>query len=254
MAKFAMALPLMLVAPLMGCAPKATSTTLTPLALPSPTSGLAAPPSSVPTAAKTVAYSNGCIGRSLDECLANLRTGFSFSPLDNVADAVKKNEEVDVNGKRIRKARNLFISGNYQFAPGISNMMSVDLSYSESNTVDYIGISLIGDPSSANTEAEYDKTGLYAAVSLLLGAQCPDLDKLSLYKFFQNTVKPKIISEPKKTEISPTGAETTYFRKALDIPYCGRRLSYTNLFGYDTERIGLDNPHGAFFRTSVSFK
>ena len=70
------------------------------------------------------------------------------------------------------------------------------------DTVVKAEIFLVGDVDLAHTESEYDATMLYAAVSPLLGNGCPGLQKLALYRFFENTLKPR---EVKKTEILQNG-------------------------------------------------
>jgi len=164
------------------------------------------------------------------------------------------NAAVDVNGKRIRTRSILTIAGNLSRWEGIDNLEMIDLEYTQTRLVNYIGISLPGDPELANTTEEYQKTAIYESIALLIGSSCPDLSADYVYKFFQNTVKPKIIREDKTTTIDETHADTSYFHKALDIPFCGHKLSYTRLFGYSTDDISLDNPKGVYSRVSVSFK
>jgi hypothetical protein len=225
------------------------------------------PPSSATTSAQ-VSYSpqiapvdpfetakeGGCIGKPLDACLTALQVGFHFGPYQRIADEMKENEAVDVNGKPLRPRKVLTVSGNLVGWEGISRLLLVDLDYTDARIVSRIEITLPSDPGLANTEDEYAKTGIYEAMVLLLGSTCPNVTRLEAYKFFQNDVKPKIVSEGKKIEIHDTNAETSYFRKALNVPFCGRKFSYTNLFGYDTDDITLENPHGAFIHTSIAFE
>jgi hypothetical protein len=198
-----------------------------------------------------MAASAGCIKKSIDTCLKNLQTGFRSLPLDNVSDQMKNNDAVDVNGKRIRSKNLLLIAGYLQ---GWTSIQSIDLTYTPNRIVDYIGISLPGDPDMANTTEEYEKTGLYEAMRLLLGSDCQSLNRDDAFKFFQNSVKPRIVREGRTVSINDTNAEITYFQKAIDIPLCGLKFSYMKLFGYDTNDITIDNPHGAYIRNSITFE
>jgi hypothetical protein len=98
------------------------------------------------------------------------------------------------------------------------------------------------------------KTGLYEGFVILLGADCPEITPTMVYKFFNNEVKPKIVSEGRSVNIGDTNADTSYFHKALNITFCNHKFSYTDLFGYDTDDITLENPKGAYSRVSISFR
>ena len=98
------------------------------------------------------------------------------------------------------------------------------------------------------------KTGLYEAMTLLLGSECQSLGRDQAYKFFQNSVKSRIVNEGRKLRINDTNAEISYFQKAVGIPFCGLKFSYFKLFGYDTQNISLENPHGVYIRNSISFE
>ncbi len=193
----------------------------------------------------------GCINKPLDVCLHNLEALYRISPYESIADQVRGNEAVDVNGQKVRKKNLLIIEG---YMEGWPQILTIDLEYTASRTVSYIGLTLPSDPSFAETSEDYAKTGLYEGIVLLLGSECQNIGRLDVYKFFQNSVKPKIIREGKTTEIHDTSAEISYFSKALNIPFCGRNFSYTHLVGYDTNDITIDNPHGAYVRTSISFQ
>jgi hypothetical protein len=196
----------------------------------------------------------GCINKELDGCISNLQAGFRILRKDDIAAQIKRNEEADVNGNRVRKQRRLSIAGNLDGWPALTDLQSVELEYTPQRVVEYAEISLLGDPSMANTTDEYTKTGIYEGMLLLLGSDCQTIERADVYKFFQNSVKPKIVRERKKTELHDTSAETQYFQKAIDIPFCGRKFGYTNIFGHDTNYITIENPHGVYHRAAVSFK
>ena len=195
----------------------------------------------------------GCIGKALDACLTNLQMGFQFGPLQNITDDIRRNEAVDVTGKRIVRKNILTVFGNLKGWDATSRTQFIALTYAEDKVVNYIEISLPGDPALANTEDEYRKTGLYEAMVLLLGSACPTIERADVYKFFQATVKPKIVREGKQIEIHDTNAETRTFAKTPAIPFCGQRLTYTNLFGVNTDYISETNSSGVYHTTSISF-
>jgi hypothetical protein len=200
-----------------------------------------------------LAKQGGCIGKPLDTCLTNLQMGFQFGPYQNIDEDIRRNEAVDVTGKRVAKKNNLMIFGTLKGLDSTMRSQGVNLTYTQDKIVDYVEISLPSDPSMANTEDEYRKTGLYEGMVLLLGSSCSTIDRADVYKFFQTTVKPKIVREGKHIEINDTNAEVSHFAKALNIPFCGQKFSYTNLFGVDTDDISATNPHGVYMRTSISF-
>lgn len=198
------------------------------------------------------AKKGGCISKPLDACLRNLQVAFHLTGVNDIDRQLRANEAVDVNGKRVRERRQLNLTGNLD--GWAENLQLAQVEYDKDKTVYYAEMSLPGEPSSANTEDEYAKSGLYEALVLLLGSDCPDMKRLEVYRFFQNDVKPKIVNEGRRTDYNDTGIDTHYFRKAVDIPLCGRKFSYTHLFGHDTERITLENEHGAYSMTTVSVK
>jgi hypothetical protein len=104
----------------------------------------------------------------------------------------------------------------------------------------------------AHTEEEYDKAGLYEVIEGILGTECPSLDKLQVYRFLENTVKPKI-SSPEKTTSYDLGIRTNFSESTPEIPFCGKQFSYHYNIGSDTDDITLDNPHGVSSITVISF-
>lgn len=196
----------------------------------------------------------GCIGKALDTCLKNLHVGFHFDQFNHLAEDIRRNEAVDVNGHRLNQNPGLVISGNLVGFGKISQSGSVFLRYTQDKIVSSIEVSLPSDPALANTTEEYAKSGLYEGIVLLMGSECSAINRMEVYKFFQNTVKPHIINEGKKTEFHDTGVETSYTKEARDIPFCGKKFSYANQFGYNTEDITLNNPHGVSAITTISFE
>lgn len=200
-----------------------------------------------------LAKQGGCIGKVLDACLTNLKIGYQFAPYQNIDDSIRRNAALDVTGKRISKKNILSIVGNLKGWDTPGRLGSVALTYTDDKVVNYVEISLPGDPALANTEDDYRKTGLYEGMVLLLGTACPTIERPDVYRFFQATVKPRIVREGKKVEFHDTNAETRNFAKTPAIPFCGLSLTYTNLFGVDTDYISETNTSGVYFRTAIAF-
>ncbi len=121
-------------------------------------------------------------------------------------------------------------------------MISID--YNANDIVTKVSLSLPSDPDSARSEEDYAKTGLYEGVMLLFGSDCPVLDRMTVYRFFQNDVKPKVERSGKDIEIGMTNATETYSGHSKGIPFCGRTFVYGYNFGTDTNDISETNEHG----------
>jgi len=160
-------------------------------------------------------------------------------------------QRVDVNGKKIGRDV-VSMMGTIQ---GADDNSLVELAFDDNRVVTMVDIEkLPKNPAFADTEEEYRRTGLYEALKMIYGDDCATLTPQAAYRFFQNRIKPTIIHEPEKTEWTDTGVSRTSFDKAVDVPFCGRSLSFTSLQGYNTEDITLDNPHGAFVFSGISVK
>ncbi len=87
-----------------------------------------------------------------------------------------------------------------------------------------IAVNLPEDPDLAHTASEYDNTLMYDVVSVVLGNKCPGLDKLALYRFYENSIKPH---EVVKTEVHKDGAFSRT-KETVDtgkLPFCGAMFS-----------------------------
>ncbi len=213
-----------------------------------------APAETPPANAFDLAKQGGCLDHTLDTCLTNLQAGFHFASSDDVAKRVSRNETIDAQGKHVaKKDKNLlWISGNLEGWNRPSEQRLVSLEYTRSKIVRSVEMSLPGDPARAKSEEDYRKSGLYEAMVLLLGTACPTIERMAVYKFFEKTVKPKIVSEGEKTESRKNGTDTSTFKKALNISYCGKKFSYTSLSGHRKKDITRENPSGSFRHITIS--
>ena len=201
----------------------------------------ASPPSVTPASEVS---SGGCVGRKLDECLAYVEHAITIESVgDNVEEQRQNNKRTDVNGKRLSKFLRVSLFGHL---PGFESRQGqlVVIEYDMSDTVTNVSVTLPSDPESAESEEEYAKTALYEGVKLLFGSACPASDRMSVYRFFQNDVKPKVKHEGKDIEVGMTSASETYAGSAKGIPFCGRTFDYSYSYGTDTENISESNEHG----------
>lgn len=209
----------------------------------------AASTSATPTAAPTSELDSiGCVGRNLDVCLAyvshamNLDRDTNTGPM-GLEDQRQRNKRTDVNGKLLSVAPSIFLSGKLH---GIetSDEQNITIDYGANDIVTKVSLSLPSDPEVARSEEDYAKTGLYEGVTLLFGSDCPSLDRLTVYRFFENSVKPKVNHDGRKIEVGMTNATESYSGHSEGIPFCGRTFEYGYDFGTDTNDISETNEHG----------
>jgi hypothetical protein len=62
----------------------------------------------------------------------------------------------------------------------------------------------------------------------VLGRRCPGIAKLDLYRFFENTVKPRIRQEQQDLSRGLWGVHRL-ISHAAGVPYCGVSFGYTGL-------------------------
>jgi hypothetical protein len=174
---------------------------------------------------------NGCIGQSLDACLAGLKASMTIDP-NLLAASVARRRQVDVNGKPLAHA-SVPLSGA---VPGSLQRLTMVLYLSSDDRVTGAEFGLWADPAVTKTEDGYDRTGLFEGVSRLLGNSCAEFGKLPLYRFFENSVKPRIASQLTKTG-SGLAIHNTIVSRAEKLPYCGVQFSYGRLLKWDGSDI-----------------
>jgi hypothetical protein len=105
-----------------------------------------------------------------------------------------------------------------------SPLSLVEIEYSNRGIVNLISIRLPWSPSLAETEAQYDRTRIYEATSLAIGANCSALkDRGDFYRFFHNQVKqPRVIEKDREKYSS----KTKYLSEGKWIGICGASMMY----------------------------
>jgi hypothetical protein len=163
----------------------------------------------------------GCYRTDLRVCMISLGTVFWFDMRTVTAQIAKRNE-LDVNGRTAH--RRITIDARL---PGHTEMIGIILTLASpvpNDRVEKIELDLPSDPELAHTASEYDSTYLYDAVSTVLGSHCPGLDRLALYRFYENNIKPR---EVVKTDIQKHGIfhDTKGRVDTEPLPFCGAMFS-----------------------------
>src|SRR5205823_12520698 len=109
-----------------------------------------------------------------------------------IAAAMARRRQVDVNGKPLGSNGVVSLSGKL---PGRLEPMLIVLRLRPDDTVLSAEASLVQNLVAARTEADYDRSAFYDMAARLYGRRCPGLVKLDLYRFFENAVKPRIVTE-----------------------------------------------------------
>jgi hypothetical protein len=163
----------------------------------------------------------GCYHTDLRVCMISLGTVFWFD-MTTVAARIAKRNELDVNGKTAH--RRITIDARLPARTEVVGFTLTLASPAPNDRVEKIELDLPGDPELAHTASEYDATMLYDAVSVILGSHCPALDRLALYRFYENSIKP---AEIVKSETQKFGI-FHYTREHIDTQpmlFCGAMFS-----------------------------
>jgi hypothetical protein len=166
----------------------------------------------------------GCIGVKLEDCLRWLRATLQVEE-GSLPELMAHRHDTDVNGRPLSggllpiRAR---LPGEYDVFVILLNLRLDDtVKTAESNVL----LSLLR----ARTAAIYDQSKFYDIVWRLLGRRCPAISKLELYRFFENSVKPRV-KEERRDFASGLYALHRLHAHAEAVPYCGGvSLGYTNL-------------------------
>lgn len=208
-------------------------------------------------AIKTEHLKPSCIGADIYICMATMSRLLSVTTdakagaialdvhQDN-SDPLLARDRVSVTGKKIQDETLQF----YAFIPGssdgtltISDAILVKADLNTNYEVRRLTVDLPGDPYEAETEAEYDRTGLYTILSAIGVAGCGGVTKLDIYRTVESRVKPK--SHPthdfqaSMADISETNGETGSFS------LCGHRLTFYSFAGHSVSAASEYNETGS---------
>lgn len=171
----------------------------------------------------------GCYHTDLRPCMISLGSAFWFD-MDYVASLIAKRNELDVNGNTAHRTLKFDVKVPRKSGPiGITLVLA---SPSPNDEVVKIRINLSDSPDRAHTPSEYDDTQLYSVVSVVLGKTCPHLDRLALYRFYENSIKP---NKKVKYDVRKYGIFRHTF-EAIDtekMPFCGAMFSLHGVYEFE---------------------
>jgi hypothetical protein len=177
--------------------------------------------------------STGCTGAPLEDCMKNMRPYMDNDQIRMALKSIADNNTPDVNGKIGSNRRRLFISINLD-GKIYSPLSLVEIDYSDRGLVNLISIRLPWSPSLAETEAQYDRTRIYEATALAVGAKCSALkDRGDFYRFIHNQVKQPQRIEKDREKYS---SKTTYLSEGRWVGICGVSMMY-DTFSENNSRI-----------------
>jgi hypothetical protein len=182
-------------------------------------------PCAAPPAAKVArnpADGPGCLGVTAEVCVRWLRATMALDE-GFIPAALARRHRVDVNGRPLDGGL-ISLTGK---VPGRLEPMVILIHLRPDDTVISVEASLPANLTAARTEDVYDQSGLYEIVSRLLGRRCPGLAKLDLYRFFENSLKPRIVAQRQDVSAGLFGLHKLTSR-AADVPYCGASFTYTS--------------------------
>ena len=219
--------------------------------------------SSEAKAIKSGAAQPGCIGQTLDHCLATisqylaLTSSFQYGAIElqtnqDSQDPFIASSKIDVNGNVL--SQHEFKA--YAFMPeddlGMvrrTRSLELDINTGPDGRVKDVSALLLRDPLRAVTEAEYDQTGIFPVLRALCGPTGVSLDKLSLYRFVENRVKPAL-SPNHDFEASMANIRETRGQDAT-VGFCGRQLFFYSFAGNSIDSVTENNTTGVFGGASI---
>jgi hypothetical protein len=165
----------------------------------------------------------GCVGVTVTECVTWLRATMTLDE-NFLAQAMARRHEVDVNGRPLSSGL-VVVNGRL---PGQPDQFVLLLRLGPGDTVRRVESNLRVRLTDARTEAVYDQSGFYEIVWRVLGRRCPGIAKLDLYRFFENSVKPRIRQEQQDLSKGLWGVHRL-ISHAAGVPYCGISFGYTGM-------------------------
>lgn len=184
----------------------------------------------------------GCLGVTAEECVRWLRATMTIDE-SFLARAMAHRHDTDVNGRPIGGG----LVTIYAKLPGRLEAFVLLLHLRPDDMVRSVESNLLSDLIDAHTEAAYDNSGLYEIVWRLIGRRCPGIAKIDLYRFVENSVKPRITQQRQDFAGGLVGLHQV-LSHAAGVPYCGVTFGYTHL----AEWRGAADPRAARSKKSFS--
>ncbi|MFZ2004898.1 MAG: hypothetical protein WAV02_07410 [Stellaceae bacterium] len=199
--------------------------------------GLAA--SSAPPAISPEDAHAGCVHTDLRRCMISLGSAFWFE-MNLVTPQIAHRNELDVNGNTAH--RRITIDAKILHHRETIGIKLTLASPAPNDEVVKVTLHLPRDPDLAHTGSEYDETELYDVVAVVLGNRCPALDRMALYRFYENSLKP--LEKPK----IETRTDGSYYwaRSTVDTApalFCGAMFSVHRASDWQGPYIGPTRPN-----------
>jgi hypothetical protein len=186
----------------------------------------------------------GCLGVAVEVCVGWLRATMKVDERF-LAPSMARRHQTDVNGRPLGGG---LVTVNAEL-PGHNDVFVILLHLRPDDTVRGVDSNLLYGLVAATTAAEYDRSGLYEVVRRVLGRRCPGLAKSDLYRFFENSVKPRIAHQRQDLSSGLNGLHRILSYSG-GVPFCGGiTFSYTNKL----EWRGGESPQAAAKRTQFSY-
>jgi hypothetical protein len=181
----------------------------------------------------------GCIGEDKYTCVATLAQKMAIT--DDVASkdfSLFADIRYDVNGRPVNGAH-VLLDG---FVPNNTDNIahrsaSIDLALGAGGTVSSVEVKLIKGVDLAQTQEEYDTTGVYEIVAAISAKECPGLTKNEVARWVENTVKPSEHQTPaehgqkaKQAREDLRAERIHHFRlfESRAIVFCGRTFQFSS--------------------------
>lgn len=183
----------------------------------------------------------GCVHTDLRRCMISLGSAFWFE-MNHVTKQIARRNELDVNGNTTPLHRRIVIDAKLPKGRAMFGVTLTLASPAPNDEVVKVELTLPNDPDLAHAASEYDRTLLFDVVSVVLGARCPSLDRMTLYRFYENNLKP--LEKPK----IDTRVEGPYhwLRWRVDtgkVPFCGALFGVHRDSDWQGPRMGPPRPY-----------
>ena len=194
----------------------------------------------------------GCLGQPVEACISALRETFDIEQAD-VDRALRDSLQVDVNGRRINTSGVITLLARPSGSSVVANEI-ITIGSAPDGGVRWAEFGLRSDPGLARTENEYAATGLGQAVSVIFPDDtCTNALGVSLFRFFENEVKPTISRGLPSRSYTWDRASELSTSRSRSVSLCGVLLSYSVTSGHSTGLISRYNSSGSLHQALVRF-
>lgn len=192
-----------------------------------------------------------CLGLKLAECISGLKTRYQGLSGDYNS-AIQSWNRVDVSGHAVRGVESVHLTFELPASGKAARFGSMVLHLDLEGKVWNIEFNFDGDDlGHAATSTEYDKTALYERLSPIIPENCDFKDRLALYRFFNDKVKPTISGPERDTYAGVQGAGDSYQVRSKRVSFCGSFIDYRQNWGRSTSYMSSGNPSGSFGTASL---